>query len=173
MENVHWKRFMKNHYSPECYDRFLVLKVPFHLILAMAFSIRHVFLVLLAYNPNPKIGESFNTLQPLAQPAFVLTDIPAMLVVAAWIMRTPGAKPFWRWVWKHGRELLTLSFVAHLLVLVYREGGGLLDAFVLMHREKLIIVSFVLDLMMIYYLWRLSIIRDVFDDFPGRGGMDN
>jgi hypothetical protein len=59
---------MDNIYPPDRYDRNLVLKVPFLLLVILLYGVRHLFIVFLAYNPSPKFAGVFAFLQPLASP---------------------------------------------------------------------------------------------------------
>jgi len=161
---------MDSFYPPERYDHNLVLKVPFLLMVILLYSVRHLFIVFLAYNPNPKFAGMFGFLQPLASPYFVLADLPAMLVLAAWIRRAPQAGDAIRWIWRQGRTLLTVSLLLQFGLLVYLEGGGVWDAYFYGERERMAIVSMGLNLMSLYFLWRFALFGDVFADFPKAEG---
>lgn len=157
---------MPSQYPPEAYDRYLSLKIPIHLIVAMLFSVRHLFIVFLAYNPSPKMAASFTYLQAFQSPWFVFSDLPALLVLIAWLKRLPETGTFWRSVWKHGRLLLTTSLMIQFALLLWQQGQGLSQAFSFTDAQRFVIVNMGLDLLIIYYLWRFAIVRDVFADFP-------
>ena len=154
-------------YSPDRYDQNFSLKVPIHLALVMLYIARHLFIVFLAFNPLPKLSGAFSFLQPLvSSPALLLTDVPGFLVLFAWARREPGASLVWHRVWAHGRSLLTVALLSHFLLLAVFEGAEALKAFNYRPGARLVIVNLVLDLLLVYYLWRFSIVRDVFADFP-------
>lgn len=157
---------MATHYDFGDYDRYACKKVPIHLILAMLFSVRHLFIVFLAYNPSPKMAASFTYLQAFQSPWFVFSDLPALLVLLAWLKRLPESGAFWRRTWKHGRLLLTTSLVIQFVLLLWQQGQGLFQAYSFTDSQRFVIVNLGLDLLVIYYLWRFAIVRDVFADFP-------
>ncbi len=161
---------MTQNYLPDAYDRFLCLKVPFHLALAMFFSIRHLFIVFLAYNPSPKMAAAFTYLQAFQSPLFVFSDLPALLVLVAWLKRLPESGALWRSVWKHGRVLLTVSLLCQFALLFWQQGQSLSQAYSYTDSQRFVIVNMGLGLLTIYYLWRFAIIRDVFADFPAPKG---
>lgn len=157
---------MDSFHAPERYDRYLTLKVPFSLMLVILFSVRHLFIIFLGYNPSPKFADSFAFLQPLANPYFVLSDLPALLVLAAWIRRAPKAGNFVRWIWRHGQVLLSASLLPQFVLLIFLEGGGVWSAYFYDDRERLVIISLSLNLLVLYFLWRFPLFGDVFADFP-------
>jgi hypothetical protein len=94
------------------------------------------------------------------------SDLPALLVLIAWLKRLPETGTFWRSVWKHGRLLLTTSLMIQFALLLWQQGQGLSQAFSFTDAQRFVIVNMGLDLLIIYYLWRFAIVRDVFADFP-------
>jgi hypothetical protein len=158
---------MSRFYSPERYDSNLVLKVPVHLALVMLYSVRHLFIVFLAFNPMPKLSGAFTFMQPLvSSPLVLLTGIPGLLVLLAWGKREPDAAPLWRRVWANGRLLLTLGLAAHCLLLAALQGADALSVFYYRQSARLVVANLGVDLLLIYYLWRFELIRDVFAEFP-------
>lgn len=153
-------------YPPEAYDRHGCLKVSVLLLGTMLYAIRHVLIVFLAYNPNPKLGSAFAFLQPLAEPWFVAADLPALLVLLAWWQRRPEAKTLWRGVWRYGRVLLTISLLLQFALLAHGQGMNILESYYLSQGERLAIVTLVLNLLLVYYLWRSPRVGDTFADFP-------
>jgi hypothetical protein len=157
---------MERLYPLERYDRHFCLKAPFHLMLAMLYAARHIFIVLLAYSPNPRLASAFAFMQPLASPLYVLTDLPAILVLLAWSRRRPEAGLFWRRLWRHGRTLLTVSLGLHFAFLTYFQGAQAWHTHEYLDSSRLVLVSLGLDLLVVYYLWRIRVVGDVFADFP-------
>lgn len=158
---------MTTYYPPGRYDDNLSLKVPLHLAFVMFYVVRHLLIVFLAFNPLPKLAGVFAFMQPLVtSPAVLLTDIPGFLVIFAWVKREPDAAPGWRWIWAHGRTLLTAALLAHFLLLAVLQGADVLKVFYYRHEARLVIVNLGVDLLLVYYLWRFQIVRDVFADFP-------
>lgn len=132
----------------------------------MTYTIRHMFIVFLAYNPSPKLGSAFAFLQPMAEPWFVAADLPALLVLLAWWQRRPGAAAFWRRTWHSGRILLTVSLLLQFALLAHAQGLELWASYYLTQGERLAIVTLGLNLLLIYYLWRSPRVGDTFADFP-------
>lgn len=163
---------MDDFYTPDRYDRYLTLKVPLLLMLIQLFSVRHLFIVFLAYNPSPKFAGAFAFLQPLANPYFVLSDLPAMLVLTAWIRRGSKAGVFVRWIWRHGQVFLTVSLLLQFALMAFLEGGGVWSAYYYDDRERLVIVSLGLNLLALYLLWRFPLFGHVFADFPAEDAPD-
>jgi hypothetical protein len=158
---------MTRSYPPDRYDRNLLLKVPLPLILVLMYVARHFLIIFLAFNPLPKLAGVFAFMQPLVStPAIFLTDIPGFLVLVAWAKRKPGAGYLWRWIWNHGRELLTAALLAHFLILATTKGWDALSAFNYLHAARLVIVNLAVDLLLVYFLWRFPLVGDVFRDFP-------
>jgi len=154
-------------YSPDRYDQNFVLKVPVHLALVMLYVVRHLFIVFLAFNPLPRLSGAFDFMRPLvSSPAVLLTDLPGFLVLFAWARREPGAYRVWHWIWSNGRSLLTVALLSHFLLLAILEGAEALKAFNYRTEARLVIVNLGVDLLLVYYLWRFAIVRDVFADFP-------
>lgn len=154
------------HYAPENYDLNGSLKVPALLVVTLLFSIRHLLIVFLAYNPSPRLGSAFAFLQPLAEPWFVAADLPALLVVLAWWQRRPGAKALWRVIWRYGRVLLTLSLLLQFALLAQAQGMNILESYYLSQGERLAVASLGVTALCIYYLWRSPRVGDTFADFP-------
>lgn len=161
---------MNHDYPSQAYDRYLSLKVPFLLMVVILYAIRHLLIVFLAYNPSPKLGSAFAFLQPLAEPWFVAADLPALLVLLAWWQRRPEAKTLWRRVWRSGRVLLTASLLLQFALLAHVQGLELWESYYLTQAERLALVTLVLNLLLVYYLWRSPRVGDTFADFPAAPG---
>lgn len=153
-------------YPPEAYDRQGCLKVSVLLLLTMLYAIRHMAIVFLAYNPSPRLNAAFAFLQPLAEPWFVAADLPALLVLLAWWQRRPEAKALWRRIWHSGRVLLTTSLLLQFVLLAHAQGLRLWESYYLTQGERLAIVTLVLNLLLVYYLWRSPRVGDTFAEFP-------
>jgi hypothetical protein len=136
------------------------------LVVTMAYAIRHLLIVFLAYNPSPRLGSAFAFLQPLAEPWFVAADLPALLVLLAWWQRRPGASALWRRIWRSGRVLLTASLLLQFALLIHAQGLQLWESYYLTEGERLAMVSLVLNVLLVYYLWRSPRVGDTFADFP-------
>lgn len=73
-----------------------------------------------------------------------------------------------RRLWPLGRPLLTASALLYLVLLGVRlvtSGEPLVTAL-----DEAVLISALLNLAVVAYLWRSALVRDLFRDFPGRGG---
>ena len=153
-------------YPPEAYDSQGCLKLPVVLLVCILYAVRHLLIVFLAYNPIPVLSGAVAFLQPLAKPWFVAADLPALLVLLAWWQRRPEARDFWRRTWRSGRALLTTSLLLQFVLLVHAQGLRLWESYYLTQGERLAIVTLVVNLLLVYYLWRSPRVGDTFADFP-------
>jgi Protein of unknown function (DUF2919) len=157
---------MERFYPPEYYDRHLTLRVPFHMMLAMLYAARHIFIVMLAYSPGRMMGDAFAFMQPLAAPMHVFAGLPAILVLLAWNQRRPEAKAFWRTIWRNGRLLLSISLLVNFALLAAFQGVHAWKTFDFQDSSKLVMLTLGFDLVTVYYLWRVPLVKDVFSEFP-------
>ena len=149
-------------YLARRYDEQLVLKVPPLLLLVMVFLVRHVFLVLLSF--LPRTGDAMTYLRDLVDPLFLLSDLPAALVLLAVLLRKAGSPAWLQTLWHKGQSLLTIAallYIAILAVLLTRSVRPLVQSI-----NEAIILSVLLHVAIIFYLVRSTLIRDVFADFP-------
>lgn len=151
-------------YGPESYNRYLTLKVPVLLIIVMIYAVRHILVVVLVY--NPKFLSAFLFMRGLFEPWYVVADLPALMVMAAWWQRRPNRKILWKRVWGIGRVLLTLSLALQLIMISIAGGMELIGVYYLDEGERIVIASMVLNLLAIYYIWRSTRVRDTFTEFP-------
>lgn len=155
-------------YPPEAYDRNLALKPAPLLIAVMLYCALPLLLVVLAYNPSPKLQAAFSPLQHYATPLSLLSGVPAALVIIAWLKRLPESGSFWRRLWHSGRVLLSISLVFHFLLIAYQSHASIWNSYALSTADRMLVVNMGLDLLALYYLWRSPRVADVFADFPAR-----
>lgn len=159
---------MMRSYPPEAFDRNLALKPTFLLVACMVYGALPLLLVVLAYNPSPKLQTAFDYLRHYGTPSHLLSGIPAVLMLIAWLKRLPGARPIWRTVWHQGKWLLSLSLVSHFFFMLSMAHGSLFRSFALSDADRLILMYMGIDVLAVYYLWRVPRVSDVFCDFPAR-----
>ncbi len=153
---------MKLRYHSFRYDDRFVLKVSPFLWVTLFYALRHVILVGLSF--LPKTGGSLGFLRHQVDPLFLLTGLPALLVVYAFFLRAPNATPFDRRIWHAGRWLLASSYVLHLVLLLSLQYKAVLADFL---ESGIVIMLFALvDLLVISYLLRSPLVRDIFADYP-------
>jgi len=150
-------------YSALHYDERLLLKVPPLLWLSILYGIRHFFIVGAAkLMPMDIVTVPWINMQ--ASIYFMLTDLPAVLVLLAIGHRVPNGVKFMRWVWKHGRWLLMSSYMAGIVLFAYLNNEILFDPDSWDFMDGLFVVM--IDFAFVGYLVRSELVRDVFNDFP-------
>lgn len=155
-------------YPPEDYDLNLAIKPTPLLITVMVYCCLPLLFVILAYNPSPKLQAAFVPLQHYATPLSLVCGLPAALVIMAWIKRLPNAWEGWRHIWRWGKWLLSVSLVSHFLLLFFQAHGSIWNSYALSGADRLLMVNMGLDVLALYYLWRVRRVSDVFADFPAR-----
>lgn len=156
---------MNRIYSISSYDRHNLLRVSFGLLAVMLYSIRHLLMVLAVYNPNPKFA-ALAYMKEMATPVYMATDLPALMVLFAWLYRRPDVKMWAKIIWRNGRALLMLSAAWHFLVLAYSKGPSAIEAFLIRGDGLLVLGNLLLDLLVLSYLFLSLRVRDTFADFP-------
>ena len=149
-------------YPPSRYDEHLVLKVPATLWLTLAFLLRHLFL--LGITCMPTTGDEIRVLRDLVQPEYLIADLIALPVLVVAARRRPQAPDWMRRVWPAGRALLSASAALYLGLLtthLARSGQPLIVAI-----DEAVVISALLNLAVIAYLWRSPLLRDLFKEFP-------
>ena len=152
-------------YAPQHYDEHLSLKVPIVLWLAMAFLVRHLFLLGITFLPTT--GREILVLRDLVQPEYLVADLIALPVLLTAMRRGPRAPRWLRRVWTAGGVLLSVSAMLYPLLLgiaaFFSERP--LAAVI----SELSLISAMLSLAIIAYLWRSPLVRDLFRDWPSAG----
>lgn len=152
-------------YGSHRYDDDLLLKVPPLLWLTTVFLVRHLLLLGITFLPTT--GEEIEFLRGLVRPEFLFADLPAAVVMLAGFRRRRPCSAQVRRIWRYTREILTLSiglYVVLVLAPVLGSDQPLRDAI-----DEPVLVSFLLNLAALAYLWRSRLIADVLRDCPGRG----
>jgi hypothetical protein len=150
-------------HHPSRYDDQLNLKVPATLWLVLAFLLRHLLLLGITFLPTT--GEEIRVLRDLIRPAYLAADLLALPVAIVAARRRARAPNWMRRLWPHGRPLLTASALLYLALLAWHVATGgepLITAI-----DEAVLVSALLNLAVIAYLWRSPVVRDLFREFPG------
>lgn len=158
-------------YRTEDYDQHLCLKVPFLLSATLVYSARHIIFVALAY--SPRFSDSFSFIRLYTEPWLVVVDLPALLVLLAWWQRRPTANSLWRKIWQAGRTLTSLTLVIQLGCWAYFQFPKISEIDYLAQSERFPLVSGVVNLLLLYYLWRSHRARDTFLTFPSLPPQNN
>jgi hypothetical protein len=150
-------------YSAHHYDETLLLKVPALLWLAILYGLRHFFFVVVAgLMPMDIVTIPWINFQ--TSPYFMVTDLPAALVLFAIGHRVPDALTFMRLVWQYGRWLLTASYLGGIALFAYLNKEVMTDPSSWDFPDAMLVV--VIDILFVVYLMRSELVRDVFADFP-------
>jgi hypothetical protein len=151
-------------YSALHYDENLVLKVPALLWIAILYGIRHFFFVGFAkLMPMDIVTIPWINFQ--TSPYFILTDLPAALVLFAIGHRVPNAQNFMRRVWKSGRWLLLASYVSGITLFSYLNKDVMTDPSSWDFPDAMLVAM--MDIVIVACLLRSEHVSDVFRDFPG------
>ncbi|OOZ38565.1 DUF2919 family protein [Solemya elarraichensis gill symbiont] len=156
---------MKMQFPPDAYDEQLKLKPSIGMLLVMLYSIRHVFLIFLAYFPLMRGGGDSTFIKEFMSLQVMAADLPAILLLVTLVMRQPGAHQLWRSIWQHGRLILILTLAIQLIVDILQSGMQIIDR---SNQEMVIpvLLYLLLDLYVMLYAVRSNRIRMTFLDFP-------
>lgn len=151
-------------YGSDRYDDDLLLKVPILLWLALAFCVRHLLLLGITFLPTT--GEEIEIFRNLIRPEFLVADLPAAAVLLAGFRRRRPCAGWVSRIWRRAREILTVSIVLYLGLLVRHMlgSGESLDRTI----DEPLLISVLLSLAAVAYLWRSPLLADVLRDCPGR-----
>jgi len=146
-------------YTPDDYDKFDVLSPPSGLWVILLYGMKYIFLILLPQ--LPRVGDNMKWLSdsiPLDW-SLLFTSLPPLLLLFAWVKRSPKGAGWHRTLWSNGRLLLLLCF------------GGELSLF-LLHvilgesPNEILLVMGYLNIMLLLYIIRANRLRDAFAEFP-------
>jgi hypothetical protein len=151
-----------HHWGPQHYDEHLALKVPALMWLTLAFLVRHLLLLGITFMPTT--GDEITVLRELIRPEYLIADLIALPVLVVALRRRPQAPGWMRKLWSAGRSLLTLSALVYLALL----GGTLLNSErrLMETLNEATLISILLSVAALLYLWRSVLVRDLFRDFP-------
>ena len=143
------------------YNRFFVVKVNALTAAAVLFLSRHVlaFIVL-----GIALGRTRLHIQDafagVLEPQYMLSDIPALLVLFAMLGRHPKSGRIIRLIWRFGHYLLLISAAAYLFLLGRRLG---LDP---THYDWVVWLMVLGSAAAVGYVFLSPYARDVFREFP-------
>jgi len=142
-------------------NRFGVLSIPGPLWLAMAFLGRHwvLLIITLASRKSPDaIQLASSSLSALV----LVLELPVLILAYAGFSRHPTAGAMLRFVWHRGRAILSATAVINLGLLAW----FLWHADVWRRPELFLASCGLLDLTIIYGIYKSSYIKQVFKEFP-------
>ena len=154
-------------YTPDDYNKYDVLNVPFSLVIVNLYLLKHYFIfafpVMVQLPMISIVAQSLEQVIPsknYSNGALLYSCIPALLVIISMARRVPSAGSFLRWVWRNGRGLLLLSLILEI---------GLISLSVWLRIQKLNEVSLAflyIDGLLIFFLFKYQRLVDVFAEFP-------
>ncbi|WPL18677.1 hypothetical protein Thiowin_03761 [Thiorhodovibrio winogradskyi] len=153
-------------YPPERYDADFNLRIPATLWLIMVLLLRHGLLLIITFMPTT--GKEITLLRELIRPEYLLADAIALPVFVSAIRRHAIRRPAWMpAVWRHARILLSLSLLVYLSLLVSASftAQGPLEQ----RLNETVLISILLNLAALSYLWRSRLLTDLFRDWPATG----
>ncbi len=144
------------------YNQYGVLRPSWLVKLILFFLCRHLLLLLAfgAMNFKGKAGAEMEHLLPLLDRAYIITDIPALMVLFVMGARRPDASAATRWIWRHGRYLILGSVGLFLLILGVRHGVNQTPL------EAIEWAVIAVNIAAATYITKSAYIRDLFTDFP-------
>jgi hypothetical protein len=141
-----------------------VLKIPITLWLVIAFQARHWFLVAAAVIGMRRSPETAGLLGSGGVPFIQLTlEFPVLLLAFAAVNRDPNGGGFVRWIWRYGREIVTLTAALNLAWIAWY--------FVGIPRwrpnpDNLILLGGMIDLVIVVAVWKSEYFKQMFSEFP-------
>lgn len=150
-------------YHARHYDIELRLKIPALLWLVIIFGTSHLFCFAVV-KFFPQVADTFTWLNSYSHVYLLLGDLPALAVLIATGHRVPNALKIMHRVWLNGRWLLASSFIANGIIFLYLNSEALFNS----SNQNFIFTLFVLLLhgLMLGYLLRSGLVRDVFTELP-------
>lgn len=152
----------KQPWGPQHYDEHFALKVPALMWLTLVFLVRHLLLLGITFMPTT--GTEITVLRDLIRPEYVVADLVALPVLLVALRRRARAPDWMRGLWPAGRVLLTLSALVYLALLGRTLLGS--ERQLIQSVDEATLLSILLNLAVLLYLWRSALVRDLFRDFP-------
>jgi hypothetical protein len=142
-------------------NRFGVLSIPGPLWLAMAFLGRHwvLLIITLASRRSP---DAIQLASSSLSAAVLLLEAPVLALAYAGFSRHPSAGALLRLIWRNGRAILAATAVINLGVLAW----FLWHADVWRRPELLLASCALLDIAIVYGIYKSAYIKQVFMEFP-------
>lgn len=158
--NGHQRRGL---HSPHHYDESYQLRISPLLWLVLLYGLRHItlfFATIFVVGFQP--FDSWRMLQ--SQTVLMMSDVLVLAVLFVAGHRLENAHPRWRILWNSSRHVLMLAFGLDLLLL-----GGLHGSALLAPQDDTFVLAWALtvaDGMVLFFLHRSVLVRDIFADFP-------
>lgn len=152
----------RSYYSPSRYNDDLTLKTPWSLWLILIYGLRQALFILLGFLPTT--ADTLDYLLESVEPPFLLVNAMAAAVMVAAFRRRGQAGQAIRRIWSSGRWLLITALSLDILLSIVFGWPTLTN--VGSDRGLLVVVQVTLGALMLTYLFRSRLVRDVFRSFP-------
>jgi hypothetical protein len=145
-------------------NQYGVLRVPLSFWVIVMFQARHWFLVAAAVIGMRRSPDTARLLGGEGVPFLQLAlELPIMLVAFAAMNRDPAGGRVVRWIWRHGREVITFAAAVNLAYLAwYFSGIARWKPMV----DNLALLGGVVDLLIVAAIWTSQEYRQLFSEFP-------
>lgn len=156
-------QIMQNKYPIYCYDKNISLKLNGTMWLIILFLLKSYFIALLSVvnmTERMQLIDMFYS-DRLMLSLGALAGIPAVLIIYAWIKRTPNAPPLIRNIWARGRTLLIISAILHACIIFVPLWLG--TSHKIMNTGW---IQIILSLIIATIVYKSPYIKDCFSDFP-------
>lgn len=145
-------------------NRYGSLSIPLWFWLVIGFQARHWLLFLGTGASMRRSPETARILAGEGLPYLQLAlEIPVLLLAYAALNRDPGAGALVRRLWRHGREIITLSGALHLGWIAWYFAGVVRWSPM---PDNLFLLGAVADAGIIALVWRSELLKELFADFP-------
>lgn len=154
-----------NKYPSYRYDDNFVLKVSLSIKAIVLYSLRHLVIIGVAYSPSERISGSMGYLKHQIDPLLIIPDLLALVLVYAWFKRGVSVSDRAKAIWHKGRELLMISVGLHFALMLWLNWDDLVTDPADLGFS--VMLQGLLDIVMLLYLFRSTLVKDVFADYPG------
>ena len=103
------------------YNKFFVLRPPLMLKVSLVLLCKDILLSLMMGASKFKRAAR-SARKTLVQPVFILSNLPAFILLLAMVMRTPKGGRWARVVWKNGQVMMALAVILYIATFIYLNG---------------------------------------------------
>lgn len=157
-------------YELSRYNKYDVLRPNWIFWLLTLFLCRHVFsLFLLAFSKSgvgskgggaSKDAIDLSNLFTLIDPYFIVSDVPALVLIYVLGARVPKSGASVRWLWARGRGLILLAIALYVATFAYTTVPNISDV------DVVSLIVMVINIAVAGYVMRSKYLRDLFREFP-------
>lgn len=144
------------------YNKFFVLRPPLMLKVSLVLLCKDILLSLMmgASKFKSKGGTLGQEAATLVQPVFILSNLPAFILLLAMVMRTPKSGRWARVVWKNGQLMMALAVILYIATFIYLNG---VDITRYSWLGGLVLGCYIA---IFVYIFSSKMLQDAFSEFP-------